>query len=268
MAARDWTIIGPGQNKAPLNMVAGPSLAARATPASWMFRAQDAGLRGLVGSSQHPFDRSESLDRAAGLLAATEAETGSRAAILAIISHGPVHGKFAYMNLELVRHAGRVLRQMRGGGRPRLIIAVDPFALDMVSVAEEALYAGFMGHYHLGIDRAAFSRGTLSSGPPVRPGGCVQLLKAWRRGRFMAWPVPATTRGRYVAEGNRPHEGASSASSPSDVLPALAHRRSMVRGASSGSIRSVWRRMSLADGRSGAMSFGSRSVERGDRDTG
>ncbi|MBI5884182.1 MAG: hypothetical protein HZB91_13890 [Elusimicrobia bacterium] len=240
-----------------LNLVGrGLSFAARAIPASWMFQAHDAGLRGLVGSSQHPFDRSGRLERAADLLRQAEAETGMRAAILAIISHGPVHGRFAYMNLELVRHAGWVLRQMRGACRPRLVIAVDPFALDTVSVAEEALYAGFMGHYHLGIDRAAFSRGALSS--------LALRCTAWHRmpfrllkglsagGEFamaLAGGVPATTRGRYVVREwlCRMRKERPSASEPSDVLARL-RRIPAFHGFEEAHPewihpRSVWRRM-------------------------
>lgn len=193
--------------EAPLNL-AGRALALAfgAAPASWIARIHEAGLKVLTGGVQLPFDRSGRLAEAEALLRGTEARAGKEAALFALISHGPVHGELAYMNLELVRHAQWVLRSLRPTSRPRLVVAVDPFALDTLSLVEESLYAGFMGHHHLGIDRSARSRGALSSRflavtawdrMPLR------LLKGLAAGgafaMALAGGIPATARGRYTA---------------------------------------------------------------------
>ncbi|MFA6318721.1 MAG: hypothetical protein WC943_15035 [Elusimicrobiota bacterium] len=217
--------------EAPLNLVGrGLSLAMTALPASWAFVLQEAGLRALVNEGGRPFEPSAELDAARALIERTEEETGRPAALLVLISHGPVHGELAYLNIELVRHAQWALRRLRPACRPRLVIAVDPFALDTVSVTEEALYAGFMGHYHLGIDRAALSRSRRSA--------WLLQATAWHRMPFrlleglsggrefvmaLAGGVPSTTRGRYAVREwlARQRAGSPLARDPSVVLARL-----------------------------------------------
>ncbi|MDO8756473.1 MAG: hypothetical protein Q7J64_00530, partial [Elusimicrobiota bacterium] len=105
---------------------------------------------------------------ARALAARLERSSGKVPALLAAISHPPVMGDLAHLNFELVRHASLALREIRGRPcRPRLVVAIDPFALDTISVLEEGLYAGFMGNYHLGIDRLALGRG--HPGPAMSP---------------------------------------------------------------------------------------------------
>ncbi|UPT74365.1 MAG: hypothetical protein M0D55_01050 [Elusimicrobiota bacterium] len=77
-------------------------------------------------------------------------------------------GDLAHLNFELVRHSTLALRAVRGRPcRPRLVVAIDPFALDTITVAEEGVYAGYMGNFHLGIDRLALGRG--HPGPAMSP---------------------------------------------------------------------------------------------------
>lgn len=123
----------------------------------------------LTKERTYRFDAaSPAIVSARALAARFEKESGKAPALLAAISHPPVMGDLAHLNFELVRHATLALREVRGRPcRPRLVVAVDPFALDTISVLEEGLYAGFMGSYHLGIDRLALGRGL--PGPAMSP---------------------------------------------------------------------------------------------------
>jgi hypothetical protein len=104
-----------------------------------------------------------------------------------------------------VRHATLALRAARGRPcRPRLVVAIDPFALDTTSIAEEGLYAGFMGTFHLGIDRLALGRG--HPGPALTPLAAwaampMRLLRALSEGGEIglvpAGGVPSTSRVLY-----------------------------------------------------------------------
>ncbi|MBI4676200.1 MAG: hypothetical protein HY748_01315 [Elusimicrobia bacterium] len=194
--------------EAPLNLLARAwSLGARAAPASWMDRVHEIGFGALAGGRIAPFDPSERFPQVVELVRRTAAGAGREPALLAFISHGPVHGELAYLNFELVRRAAQTLRRLKGPAcRPRLVVAVDPFALDTVPVTQEALYAGFMGHYHLGIDRAAVGRGRLSAAVlkatawhrmPLRLLRCLAAGEAV--GMALAGGVPATGRVRYAA---------------------------------------------------------------------
>ncbi len=162
----------------------------------------------LSAPRSYPFDpKSPALLRSIELVRRVERGAGKPAALFALISHPPVMGDLAHLNFELVRHAGLALRELRGRPcRPRLVAAVDPFALDTVSLPEEGVYAGFMGRYHLGFDRLALAR----------PRGSRPLLKKarwdrmpWRLLRLLerggeasmvlAGGVPSTTRVLYAA---------------------------------------------------------------------
>ena len=110
--------------------------------------------------------------RARALVADVEKRTGRAPAILALISHPPVLGELAHLNVSLVRHASLALRAARGRPcRPRLVVAIDPFALDTTQIAEEGVYAGYMGTFHVGIDRMALGGG--------RPGVALTPRAAW-----------------------------------------------------------------------------------------
>jgi hypothetical protein len=105
--------------------------------------------------------------------------------------------------------------------RPRLVAAIDPFALDTVSIPVEGLYAGLMGTFHVGIDRLALGRG--------HPGTALTPLAAWTAmpmrllrslseggeiGLVPAGGVPSTSRVLYgvrdwarIARGRSPLRG-------------------------------------------------------------
>lgn len=130
-----------------------------ALPSEWAASIHDRAYGSLAGRD-YPFDPSSPvLMRARALVARLETETGAAPALLAVISHPPAMGELAHLNFALGRHALRALRILRGRPcRPRQVVATDPFALDTASVAEEGFYAGYMGTYHLGIDRLALGR--------------------------------------------------------------------------------------------------------------
>jgi len=155
----------------PFSRAAGMILAAvmERLPADWSVAFHDMLFLHLSAGRAYPFDAGSAVIADARALAARlERESGKAPALLAAISHPPVMGDLAHLNFELVRHALLALRATRGRPcRPRLVVAVDPFALDTISVLEEGLYAGFMGSFHLGIDRLALGRG--HPGPRMSP---------------------------------------------------------------------------------------------------
>ena len=94
------------------------------------------------------------LREAAALAARAEERTGRRCALLCLESHPPIDSDALYLNLELMRHALKGLNQVRGRPcRPRMVVAVDPFGIDMLRLHREGGYAGFMSRAHLGFDR-------------------------------------------------------------------------------------------------------------------
>lgn len=131
-----------------------------ALPAEWNVSFHDKLYAWLAGARTYPFDAAApAVVRARALAARLEASTGKAPALLALLSHPPVMGELSHLNFELVRHATLALRAARGRPcRPRMVAAIDPFALDTTAIHEEGLYAGFMGTYHIGIDRLALGR--------------------------------------------------------------------------------------------------------------
>jgi hypothetical protein len=126
-------------------------------PADWTVAFHDRLFAALSAPYSYSFlSDAPSVQRAKALTADIKARTGRDPALLAMISHPPVMGRLAHLNLELVRHATLALRSVRGRPcRPRMVTAIDPFALDTLSVYEEGLYSGFMGSFHVGVDRLA-----------------------------------------------------------------------------------------------------------------
>ncbi len=200
-------------------------------PADWTVTFHNKLFLHLSADKNYPFDPSAKVVRDAAALAARfEKETGLAPALLAAISHPPVMGELAHLNFELVRHGTLVLREVRGRPcRPRLVVAVDPFALDMISVAEEGLYAGYMGSFHLGLDRLALGRG--------HPGPWMNSCTRWDRmplrlfrslaegreiGMVLSGGVPATSRVLY---GVREWTRRARAAGPYRADPAGALRR-------------------------------------------
>ena len=134
-------------------------------PADRVLAIHDAVYRRLAEGRSYPFQE----DAPVLLRAKAEAQrlaeaAGRECALVGLVSHPPVLGEMGHLNFELVRHAGLALRAVRGRPcRPRNVVAVDPFALDTAGLVAEGLYVGFMGLYHLGLDRLAFVRSALSA---------------------------------------------------------------------------------------------------------
>lgn len=138
-------------------------------PADWTVAFHDWVYARLAAPRSYAFDPTRSqIARARALAEALKGRSGREPALLAMISHPPVMGELAHLNFELVRHATLALRAVRGRPcRPRLVAATDPFALDTTAIAAEGIYAGYMGTFHIGVDRLALGRGQL--GPALTP---------------------------------------------------------------------------------------------------
>ena len=163
-------------------------------------------------------------------------------------------GDLSHLNFEFVRHAMLALRRLRGKPcRPRLVVAVDPFALDTLSVPVEGLYAGFMGSYHLGFDRMCLERGSVSARLLARsawhrmPFRLFEALRAGEEvGMALSGGVTTTARVLYCL---REWLGRRRAESPLLGRPQEVRKRlrsvpafeAMER--SSGPVTSVWRAM-------------------------
>lgn len=151
----------------------GAAKAVEALPGDWSLALHEKAYAALAGPRSYPFDPASPVAlRARALAARLAAASGREPALIALISHPPVLGELAHLNFELVRHATRALRVVRGRPcRPRLVAATDPFALDATSIFGEGFYAGYVGTYHVGIDRLALGRG--------RPGTALTPQASW-----------------------------------------------------------------------------------------
>jgi hypothetical protein len=199
-------------------------------PADWTVAFHDRLFASLSAPRSYPFDpESPVVVRARALAADLEKRTGRAPALLALISHPPVMGALAHLNFELVRHATLALRAVRGRPcRPRLVTAIDPFALDTTSIFEEGLYAGYMGTFHVGIDRLAFGRGHPGTALTPRAAWTAMPLRLLRVlaeggeiGLVLSGGVPATGRVLY---GVREWARAARALSPLRTRPADVER--------------------------------------------
>ncbi len=134
-------------------------------PGDWNVAIHDRIYAMLSAPYSYAFEPSLAVvGRAHALAQALEKRTGRAPALLALLSHPPVTGELEHLNFELVRHATHLMRSVRGHPcRPRLVAATDPFALDATSIFGEGFYAGFVGTYHLGIDRLALGRDHLGT---------------------------------------------------------------------------------------------------------
>lgn len=233
--------------------------AAVAMPASLFTGLQDRLFKVAAGPTSVPFDAGAAgLEAARRLAREVEREAGTPPALLCLMSHPPVTPEWLHLNVEMTRHVLQALPIVRGGPcRPRLVIAVDPYALDMLNLAEEALYAGFTGNYHLGLDRLAHSR--VGAGQVLLAGASWKrmpwrLLRLLRRGGeaglVPAGGVPSTARVLYalresMARSRRERAGRS----PSECLDRLRtaepdFARFLERGPVRGGTRaSAWRAM-------------------------
>jgi hypothetical protein len=166
-ALRAWESL-PRKSRAaraffPFYILAGKAVAlfARTGPADFILDLHHRGMRGLAGKNIHPFDDGDGLEKAAGLL--QRLQPRGRTALFCLTSHPQGGEGEAGLSVEMMRHALWGLRRLRGRPcRPRIVAAVDPFALDAFSIPMEGLYAGFMAGYHVGFDRLANLRGAIS----------------------------------------------------------------------------------------------------------
>lgn len=177
-------------------------------PADWSVAFHDRLFAGLSAPHRYPFNpEAPELRAARDLAAAAERRAGRAPALLALISHPPVDGELAHLNFALVGRATVALRAVRGRPcRPRLVTATDPFALDAISILSEGLYAGFMGTFHVGIDRLSLGTGFI--GPTLTPWSSWtemprRLFRLLRRGGeaglVLSGGVPQTGRVLYGA---------------------------------------------------------------------
>lgn len=214
-------------------VLAGMGVAAvlEALPGELVLKFHEKLFSGLASPNYYPFVADHpALLRSRDLAEKVERESGKKAALVALISHPPVMGDLAHLNFELVRHASHSLRMLRRRPcKPRIVAAVDPFALDTVSLPVEGLYAGFMGTYHLGFDRLALIRRGLSRLLLKRAAWyrmvhrLVGLLKdGGEAGMVLAGGVPSTTRTLYAV---REWTGRMRRRSPLRVAPAEVLRR-------------------------------------------
>ena len=217
----------------PFSRAAGMIVAAvmELMPADWTVALHNKGLMALSAGRNYPFDPlSPAVVAARALAARLEKESGLAPALLAAISHPPVMGDLAHLNTELVRHAMLALREVRGRPcRPRLVVAIDPFALDTLSLLEEGFYAGYMGSFHLGLDRLALGRG--HPGPLMSPQARwdrmpLRLFRSLSEGHeigmVLSGGVPEP---RRVLYGAREWARRARAASPLHGDPAQAHAR-------------------------------------------
>lgn len=177
-------------------------------PADWVVAFHDRLFAWLYAPHSYPFDaEAPEILGARSLVAELERRSGRAPALLALISHPPVMGELMHLNFALVRLAMLALRAARGRAcRPRLVTATDPFALDALSIAEEGLYAGYMGTFHVGIDRLAHGRG--HPGPSLTPSAAWSAMprrlfrilgRGGEVGLVLSGGIPATGRVLYGA---------------------------------------------------------------------
>lgn len=166
---------------------------------------QEAGWRKLAAPNTFPLEFGNPRLAEARRLAES---AGGRAALLCVFTHPPVSGEWLNLNIELTRHALWALAFLRPRTpRPKLIVAVDPFALDAFGLFMEGTYAGFMGSLHLGFDRLATHRGGVSRalvGFTAWSRVIWRLIRVLRAGGEAGIPlgggVPTTSRALYSAK--------------------------------------------------------------------
>ncbi|MFH1725231.1 MAG: hypothetical protein ABII00_11510 [Elusimicrobiota bacterium] len=187
----------------------GSGLLLRLLPPDMMLAALDRLNLFLEGGKpSYPFDPdSPGLREAAALSREVERETGRPAALLCTLAHAPVEEDLLYLNIELFRHGLLGLRAVRGRPcRPRLVNAIDAFALDMLPLHEEGAYSGIMGTLHLGFDRMPSERswpGRLLLGRNAWPSVAARIRRQLSGGGeaiiVPAGGVPSTARIFYCA---------------------------------------------------------------------
>ncbi|MBI5595115.1 MAG: hypothetical protein HY928_03395 [Elusimicrobia bacterium] len=200
-------------------------------PADLSLTLQDRLYSFIQDGPEHPFDpRDPALARAAALARRAEELTGRPAAAACLLAHAPVEPDSLYLNPAMFRHALKGLRAVRGRPcRPKLVNAVDAFALDMLDAAGEGTYAGFMSRVHLGFLRVTRARPwvgrALTAGAEwhaIAP----RILRLLGDGgdlvMVLAGGIPVTARAYYAV---REAVGRLCRASPSAADPAAASAR-------------------------------------------
>ncbi|MDE2293517.1 MAG: hypothetical protein KGL53_15655, partial [Elusimicrobia bacterium] len=195
------------------------------------------------------------LRAAARLLAETERRAGKRPALACLLAHAPVDKRWLHLNPLMFRTALQGMARARGGPcRPRLINAVDAFALDMLAAHEEGAYAGFMSSLHMGFLR--LTRARPFAGRLLTRGAEWDAV-AWRLVRLLdeggdlvmvlAGGVPVTARGYYALRESvgRLCRASPDAADPAAVLERLASAqasfRAFCKSGEVGPLKSAWR---------------------------
>jgi len=183
------------------------SRAVECLPADTALSIQDRIFKSIASDYRTSFDAIRApLERVRAAMRRAEQDAGKPAALLTLLSHPPAQGDAAALNVEMVRQAVSAMRFLRARAcRPRLVIAVDAFALDMLALHEEGLYAGFVAGSHLGLNRAALRR---SFGGASFMRRTALDLMPWRLfsrlaaggevGMVLSGGVPATGRALYA----------------------------------------------------------------------
>jgi len=183
------------------------SRAVECLPADASLSIQDRIFKTLASDYRTPCDALRApLVRVQAAMRQAEQDAGKPAALLTLLSHPPAQGDAAALNVEMVRQAVSAMRFLRARAcRPRLVIAIDDFALDMLTLHEEGLYAGFVAGSHLGLNRAtlrhsfsgaSFMRRTALDLMPWRLFS--RLAAGGEVGMVLSGGVPATGRALYV----------------------------------------------------------------------
>ncbi len=226
-------------------------------PAGASLALQDRLYRVAQGTPDEPTVRADDpeLVQAAALAREAERRSGRRAAVACLFSHAPVEKEWLHLNPLMFRSALKGLAAVRGGPcRPRLINAVDAFALDMLPAFDEGAYAGFMSAIHLGFLRVVRARPAMGRVFTRGAGWDRIALKTVRLlaggGELLmvlAGGVPSTARGYYALREavGRLCRGSPSAADPRAALERLAAREpsfAAFRGSGEvGGLKSAWR---------------------------
>lgn len=186
------------------------ALAGEALPDRLSLRAQDALYKAIQGGgpeADQPFDPAQpALRDAAALIKEAERHTGKRPAVACLMAHAPVEKEWLHLNPLMFRHSLKGLVVARGGPcRPRLVNAVDAFALDMLDPVGEGAYTGYMTLAHLGFLRLTGARpsiGRALTGGAGWDGVATRILRVLNGGgelvMVLAGGVPPTARGFYA----------------------------------------------------------------------
>lgn len=186
------------------------ALAGEVLPDGTSLMAQDALYKAIQGGgpeADQPFDPAQpALVEAAALIKEAERRTGRPAAVACLLAHAPVEKEWLHLNPLMFRHALKGVVVARGKPcRPRLVNAVDAFALDMLDPVGEGAYAGYMSLAHLGFLRVTAARpaaGRAFTSSAGWDGIARRILTLLSGGgdliMVLAGGVPPTARGYYA----------------------------------------------------------------------